>query len=167
MGHNADPAGRPRAIDWWAIPPAFGFSRRRLDADSTGMLLLTNDGELAHRLAHPRFEVHKTYEVVLDGDLDDRFCANSNKDCTCRSRSTGPPHRPIRLQLISRERRTTKLMELHEGRNRQIRRMLLLVGHKVRKLHRVQVGPVKMTGLKSGSWRDLTPEELEALHHAS
>lgn len=167
---NADPAGRPRAIDLVGHPTGVRlFPVGRLDADSTGMLLLTNDGELAHRLAHPRFEVHKTYEVVLDGDLDDRALRKLEQGLHLADRDQpGRRTEPIRLQLISRDRRTTKvLMELHEGRNRQIRRMLLLVGHKVRKLHRVQVGPVKMTGLKSGSWRDLTPEELEALHHAS
>lgn len=167
---NADPAGRPRAIDLVGHPSGVRlFPVGRLDADSTGMLLLTNDGELAHRLAHPRFEVHKTYEVVLDGDLDDASLRKLEQGLHLADRDRpGRRTEPVRLQLVSRERRTTKvLMELHEGRNRQIRRMLLLVGHKVRKLHRVQIGPVKMTDLKSGMWRELTPDELEALQTAS
>ena len=165
---NADPAGRPRAIDLVGHPTGVRlFPVGRLDADSTGMLLLTNDGELAHRLAHPRFEVHKTYEVVLDGDLDDSALRKLEQGLHLADRDRpGRRTEPIRVQLISRERRTTKnLKELHEGRNRQFGASCSRGTQGANSTGYKWVS--QNDGSKSGTWRELTPEELEALQNAS
>ncbi|UCD74011.1 MAG: rRNA pseudouridine synthase [Phycisphaerales bacterium] len=172
---NEDPEGRKRAIDLVNHPARTRlYSVGRLDLDSSGLLLLTNDGELANRLTHPRFGVHKTYEVTVEGSLDEDAVRKleagvflSDRRAT-KGRKPGRKTSRSRLKLLRRERDRTKLlMELREGRNRQVRRMLLDVGHKVKKLRRVQMGPLKLKGLKPGQWRELLPKELEALKKAA
>lgn len=171
---NHDPAGRPRAVDLVRHRTRCRlFPVGRLDADSSGLLLLTNDGDLAHRIAHPRFGVHKVYEVTVDGALDaaavrkleagvfltDRRGPGTGRD----GRRTGRS----RLRLLRTARDRTKLlMELREGRNRQIRRMMHRVGHSVRRLRRVRLGPLTLAGLRPGQWRDLRPQEIQALRRA-
>jgi len=172
---NADPEGRTRAIDLIDHPSgARLYPVGRLDAESSGLLLLTNDGELANRVTHPRYGVHKVYEVTVDGTLDatavrklERGIFLSSFHAT-RGRKPGRSTTRSRLKLdrVSRDR-THLLMELREGRNRQIRRMMLYVGHKVRKLRRVQLGPLKLRDLRPGQWRELLPSEVEALRKAS
>jgi 23S rRNA pseudouridine2605 synthase len=172
---NRDPEGRRRAIDLVkhrSRPRLYPVGR--LDADSSGLLLLTNDGELANRLTHPRYGVPKVYEVTVAGSLDedavkrleagvflsDRYASKGKKP--------GRKTRRSRLTLLKRGRdRTLLLMELREGRNREVRRMMLRVGHKVKKLRRVRMGPLKLTGLRAGQWRELMPKELAALRKAA
>ena len=168
---NADPAGRPRAIDLVDHPTGVRlYAAGRLDMDSTGLLLMTNDGELANRITHPRFHLPKTYEVTVRGLLD----ADGVRRLTeglflprhtgSRGRKTGRCH----IRLIRRDRDGTRLLiELREGRNRQIRRMLQRLGHPVKKLRRIQLGPLKLKGLRPGQWRALTPQELRALKRAA
>lgn len=202
---NSDPEGRPRAIDLVQHPdkPRL-YPVGRLDMDSSGLLLLTNDGDFANRLTHPRYEVHKGYEVVVGGLLDaaaaqrlehgiflpERKRAGASKrggaarpSAAPRSAvapsATGAPKPPVAgphgrrtqrstLRVLARDRdRTILYMELREGRNRQIRRMMLQLGHPVKKLKRVCMGPLQLRGLGIGEWRELTGRELTALRKAA
>jgi pseudouridine synthase len=172
---NRDPEGRRRAIDLVQHPagPRL-YPVGRLDVDSSGLLLLTNDGELANRITHPRYGVHKVYEVTVAGSLDEAAVKKLERGVFLSDRYTTKGKKPgrktqrSRLKLLKRGRdRTLLLMELREGRNREIRRMMLYVGHKVKKLRRVQMGPLKLTGLRTGQWRELQPTELNALKKAA
>ena len=172
---NRDPEGRRRAIDLVQHPagPRL-YPVGRLDVDSSGLLLLTNDGELANRITHPRYGVHKVYEVTVAGSLDEAAVKKLESGIflsdryTTRGKKPGRKTQRSRLKLLKRGRdRTLLVMELREGRNREIRRMMLHVGHKVKKLRRVQMGPLKMSGLRAGQWRELMPTELSALKKAT
>lgn len=184
---NEDPEGRRRAIDLIHHParPRL-YPVGRLDVESSGLLLLTNDGDLANRLMHPRYGVHKSYEVTVEGTLDAPAVARLERGVFLtnardrgrtdrRRRGTAPARdhgggRTRRSQLTllrSSRQRTRLLMQLREGRNRQIRRMMARVGHKVRKLRRIQLGPLKLKGLRPGQWRELLPQELAALKRAA
>lgn len=132
----------------------------RLDADTTGALLLTNDGDLAHRLAHPRYEVDKVYEVE---------CWSQPTDADLQRLRDGVeledgPTRPATVRRIA-----GALVELtiHEGRNRQVKRMLEAVGHRVKRLHRSRYGPLEVGGLEPGAWRELEASEVEQLRRAT
>jgi pseudouridine synthase len=170
---NDDPDGRKRAIDLVDHPAGTRlYPVGRLDADSSGLLLLTNDGEMANRLTHPRYGVHKVYELTVDGGLDDEAVRKLERGIFLtgrrRGRDRGRRTTRSRLTLLRSGRdRSRLLMELREGRNRQIRRMMLRVGHKVRKLRRIQMGPLKLKGLRPGQWRELLPNEIEALRRAA
>jgi pseudouridine synthase len=172
---NDDPEGRTRAIDLVRHPSrARLYPVGRLDIESSGLLLLTNDGALANRITHPRYGLHKTYEVTVAGALDEDDVAKLERGVFLSDRHTSKGKRSGRkttrshLKLLKRGRDRTKLlMELREGRNRQVRRMMLYVGHKVKKLRRVQMGPLKLSGLRPGQWRELLPKELEALRKAT
>ncbi|MCH8007182.1 MAG: rRNA pseudouridine synthase [Planctomycetes bacterium] len=165
---NADPQGRRRAIDLIDLPSARArlYPAGRLDIDSSGLLLLTNDGELANRLTHPRYCVHKVYEVTVKGAVDDETVRRLEAGLFLGDRRSGSGSRTgrSRLRLIKRARQRTLLrMELGEGRNRQIRRMLAKLGYPVTKLRRIELGPLKLKGLRVGEWRMLTAGELRAL----
>jgi 23S rRNA pseudouridine2605 synthase len=131
----------------------------RLDADTTGALLLTNDGPLAHRLAHPRYGVEKAYEADVAGDPTDatlaRLAAGIELD--------DGPTAPARVRRLGHGR--VELV-LHEGRNRQVRRMLEAVGHPVRRLHRRGYAGLDLRGLAPGTWRELSAEEIARLREA-
>jgi len=167
---NRDPQGRRRAIDLIDHPdkPRL-FPVGRLDVESSGLLLLTNDGELANRLTHPRYGVHKGYEVTVGGRLDQDDIDRLEKGIflTGRDHHGGRRTSQSRLSILKRDRDRTRLfMELREGRNRQIRRMLASLGYPVKKLRRVRMGPIALKGLSPGEWRELTPGELTALRRA-
>jgi pseudouridine synthase len=132
----------------------------RLDADTTGALLLTNDGELSHRLAHPKYEVDKVYEVETwtqpsDADLE-RLRGGIELD-------DGPTH-PADVRRLDGARIE---LTIHEGRNRQVKRMFEAIGHRVRSLHRARYGPLTLEGLEPGQWRELEPSEVEQLQGAA
>ena len=150
-----DPQGRTTVVDLVGLPVRV-VPVGRLDADTTGALLLTNDGELAHRLAHPRYEVDKVYEVETwtqptDADLDRLRRGVELED---------GPTRPAEVRRIDGARIE---LTLHEGRNRQVKRMLEAVGHRVKRLHRSRYGPLLVGGLEPGAWRVLEPSEVERL----
>ena len=153
---NDDPAGRPRVIDILPEIPQRVYSIGRLDEQSTGLMLLTNDGELAHRLAHPRYEVDKVYLAEVDGDPSRETLARLEQGVELEDGRTAPARArrlgPGRVELV-----------LHEGRKHQVKRMLQAVGHPVRRLHRSRYGPLTLDGLKVGQWRELTREELALL----
>lgn len=170
---NDDPGGRRRAIDLVVHPSkARLFPVGRLDLDSSGVLILTNDGELAMRLTHPRHGIRKEYEVTVRGELSDRDIERLQRGILLtgrwrRKRSAVRAmerNRASSIELVHRDRDRTRLkITLAEGRNRQIRRMMAKLGHPVRKLRRLKIGPLTLKGLKPGQWRDLTPRELEQL----
>ncbi|MBT8487146.1 MAG: rRNA pseudouridine synthase [Phycisphaerales bacterium] len=168
---NDDPQGRRRAIDLVDHPLRTRlYPVGRLDVDSSGLLLLTNDGELANRLTHPRYGIHKTYEVTIDGTVDEEELGRLSAGVFLPDRQRGRGRRTVRskMTMLKRDRDRTRVrMELREGRNRQIRRMMLRVGHKVRKLRRIELGPLKLKGLRPGQWRELLPAELTALRRSA
>ena len=132
----------------------------RLDADTTGVLLLTNDGELAHRLAHPRYEVEKVYEAEVEGEPDDEALRRLAEGVELDDGPTAPARvrrlGPSRVELA-----------IHEGRKHQVKRMLEVVGYPVRELHRSRYAGLTPGGLEPGSWRELTPAEVDALRAAT
>ena len=133
----------------------------RLDYDSEGLLLLTNDGDLAARLTHPSHEVDKTYLARVTGQLSEeeihRLRAGVVLDDGFRTS-------PAKVNVIRVETfASAVLITIHEGHNRQVRRMMEAVGHKVLLLRRVKFGPIDLRGLARGEWRDLTDAEVRAL----
>ncbi len=128
----------------------------RLDADTTGVLLLTNDGELAHRLAHPRYEVEKVYEAEVEGEPFDEALAALERGLDLDDGPTAPA-RARRLGASRLE------LSIHEGRKHQVKRMLEVVGHPVRRLHRSRYAGLTAEGLEPGEWRELREDEVASL----
>jgi pseudouridine synthase len=151
----SDPQGRATVVGLVAHPSRV-VPVGRLDAETTGALLLTNDGDLAHRLAHPRYEVDKVYEVETDRPID---------DTQLRRLAEGVELEDGRTARAAARRLGDGRIELtiHEGRNRQVRRMLEAVGCRVTHLHRSRYGPLTVEGLEPGAWRELEPLEVERL----
>jgi len=150
----------------------------RLDADSTGLILLTDDGDLAHRLTHPRYEVAKVYRVSVRGRVTDEDVQKLKKGLFLVGRGDpggGTTRRAsfAHVRLISRmhrrgkEPRTRLAVTLREGQNRQIRRLVARLGHKVLRLERVSLGPLRIQGLPVGHWRHLRPGEVASLRRAA
>src|SRR5436190_3414384 len=150
-----DPQGRPTVVDLVDLPERV-VPVGRLDADTTGALLLTNDGELAHRLAHPRYEVDKVYEADVRGEPSEAALERLRSGVELDDGPTAPAQ--ARLLAPSRVELT-----IHEGRNHQVKRMLEAVGHPVVRLHRSGYGPLTLAGLAPGSWRELEPGEIRPL----
>jgi pseudouridine synthase len=151
----SDPQGRPTVVDLVRVDSRV-VPVGRLDADTTGALLLTNDGELAHRLAHPRYEVDKVYVVELDAPANDEQLDQLARGVELDDGPTAPA-RVRRLGGTSLE------LTIHEGRNRQVRRMVEAVDRRVVRLHRSRYGPLTLEGLEPGAWRRLEPSEVERL----
>jgi 23S rRNA pseudouridine2605 synthase len=142
----------------------------RLDADSSGLILLTNDGELANRLTHPRFEVPKTYRVQVGGGPVREVALRALRDGVELDDGPTAPARVRRVRGVGSRVGSnlgvgSNLLELtiHEGRNRQVRRMCAAVGHQVLALERVAFGPLRLDGLAPGAYRRLSEREIEAL----
>ncbi len=157
---NADPAGRPRVVDLVAEVPERVYSVGRLDEDSTGLMILTNDGELANKLAHPKFGVEKVYRALVAG-----FPARETLDKLVEGvwLSDGKA-RAKRVRPVGKKGEATLLeMVLAEGKNREVRRMLAKLGHKVMSLQRVAVGPISLKGLPIGQYRHLNAREVDLL----
>jgi pseudouridine synthase len=128
----------------------------RLDVETTGALLLTNDGELAHRLAHPKYEVEKVYEAEVEGEPSEEALRQLAEGVELEDGMTAPAEvRRLGPSLIE--------LSIHEGRNRQVRRMLEAVGHPVRRLHRSRYAGLTVEDLAPGDWRELGDEEVGAL----
>ena len=133
----------------------------RLDRMSEGLMLLTNDGELAHALTHPSREVPKTYRVWVDGAVSPATVGRLRSGVMLDD----GPARAVAARIVRTTGRETVLeLTLHEGRKREVRRMCLAVGHPVRRLVRVRLGPLTLRGLPTGAWRYLTPQEVQALY---
>ena len=161
---NRDPSGRPRVIDLVPNAKQRLFTVGRLDLNSEGLIILTNDGELANRLTHPRYKVPKTYRVLVAGHPDREVTAKLRSGVHLAeglAKVTG-------VQIKRRHKQSTILeMVLNEGRNREIRRVLAKVGHKVLLLVRIAVGPVKLGDLPAGQYRQLTAKEVSSLRQAT
>ncbi|MDH3718677.1 MAG: rRNA pseudouridine synthase [Planctomycetota bacterium] len=161
---SQDPAGRPRVVD--LVPEAAGrlFTVGRLDMDSEGLMLLTNDGELANRLAHPRFGVEKRYEVQVAGYPEPEVLRKLRKGVVLADGV-------VRAQAarVKRRHKQSSVLEivLKEGKNREIRRMLAAQGHKVQRLRRVALGSLRLGQLPVGEYRELTRGELKQLRTAA
>lgn len=151
----SDPQGRRTVVD--LVPPEPRVVPvGRLDVDTTGALLLTNDGDLAHRLAHPRYGVPKVYEADVEGSPSEAALARLRGGVELDDGVTAPAGarliRPGRIELT-----------LHEGRNRQVKRMCEAIGHPVRRLHRSRYAGLAVDGLRRGEWRALTRDEVAGL----
>jgi pseudouridine synthase len=159
---SSDPQGRRTVQDYFLDFPARLYNVGRLDVNSEGLLLMTNDGELANRMMHPRYHVKKRYYVVCDGELTLDQAARLTNGVELEDGMTAPAH----VERIRRTRtgQTSFEIVIREGRNRQIRRMLDAVGHKTLLLRREQVGPIKLGSLAPGQWRHLNERELEDLY---
>jgi len=153
----SDPQGRPTVTDLTPELPAGVVPVGRLDAETEGLLIMTDDGELAHRIAHPSFELQKVYELTAEGTMTEETRLRLERGIELDERTTAPA--VVRV-LRRNGGRTKATMTIHEGRKRQVRRMLDLVGHRVLELRRTRVGPVELGDLKSGSHRPLTGREL-------
>jgi len=157
----ADPQGRQTVLSLVPSEPRV-FPVGRLDRDTSGVLLLTNDGALAHRLLHPRYHIEKEYEVVVEGKVPTAALQSLRRGILLEGETR--PTSPAKVRVVSAGPPYTRLrMILGEGRNRQVRRMLEAVGHPVLQLRRVRIGPVTLGDLPVGSWRLLTGEEVRAL----
>lgn len=155
----SDPHGRPTVVDLVdhevrVVPVG------RLDVDTSGALLLTNDGQLAHRLAHPRYGVPKVYDVDIEGSPSPAELDVLRRGVMLEDGRTAPAE----VRIIRRGSRFSRLeITLHEGRNRQVRRMCEAIGHRVKSLHRRRYAGLRLIGLGPGEWRELTPDEVATL----
>ena len=157
---NSDPAGKPRVVDLLPEIPQRVYTVGRLDEQSTGLLILTNDGELANKLAHPKYGVEKIYRVVVAGEPAREVLDKLTQGLWIAEGKV----RAKRVKVIGRKGQASILeMVLAEGKNREIRRMLAALGHKVMSLTRIAVGPVGLKGLPVGGCRPLTGQEVELL----
>jgi 23S rRNA pseudouridine2605 synthase len=161
----SDPQGRPTISDLVADRPERLFHVGRLDTDTAGLLLLTNDGEFAQRMAHPSYEVDKTYVAEVDG----RVSKTTVEQLLAGVELDDGPVTVSAARVVGQGVQDRSIIELviHEGRNRIVRRLLDQLGHPVRKLTRIAIGPIQLTGLKAGELRDLTNDELGALLDAA
>jgi 23S rRNA pseudouridine2605 synthase len=160
---SSDPAGRPRVID--LLPPNSprAYCVGRLDISTEGLILVTNDGELANGLTHPRHGVEKIYQVQVAGQVDRDVIAQLQRGMHLAEGFAHAKH----VRIKSRRKRSTILeMVLDEGRNREVRRLLARVGHKVQRLKRVAVGPVRLGDLPVGAVRPLSRKEIQSLERA-
>jgi len=165
---RSDPQGRPTVMDLMKAVKEYIYPVGRLDYDSEGLLLLTNDGELAARLTHPRHEVEKVYEARVKGVPDDRTVERLARGVVIEGRRTAPAK--IRVsEPISKASGEQTIVELsiHEGRQRQVRKMFDSVGHPVVRLKRVRIGPIEDPEMPPGHWRELTPQEIGRLQRSA
>jgi 23S rRNA pseudouridine2605 synthase len=156
----SDPQGRPLVTDLLSSVPVRVYPVGRLDFDSMGLLLLTNDGEWANRLTHPRYRVPRTYKVTVSGQITDEAIGLLNKGVRLKD---GPAGRP-KITLITRNKRQSIFrMTITQGKSRQIRRMMESVGFSVVHLIRIGFGGLALGDLKVGEYRYLETDEVESL----
>lgn len=168
-----DPEGRPTVGDFVDVPDVYAAGR--LDYDSEGLLLLTSDGKLAHRITHPRYKLPKVYWVQVEHLPNDEALAQLRAGVLIKNQTT----RPAQVERLAtdpqlfprskpiRYRQTVPTawlkITLKEGRKRQVRRMTAAVGHPTLRLIRTAIGPIELGDLEPGQWRDLTPSEMAQL----
>lgn len=171
-----DPEGRATVGDYVEVPDVYAAGR--LDYDSEGLLLLTSDGKLAHRITHPRYKLEKTYLVQVENIPSPAALERLRRGVLVKGEKT----RPARAELLSEDPlifprvppiRYRKMIptawlkiSLREGRKRQVRRMTAAIGHPTLRLVRIAIGPITLGDLQPGQWRDLTPTELGQLHRS-
>ena len=163
-----DPERRRTVIDLLKGVREYVYPVGRLDYESEGLLLLTSDGDLAARLTHPRHEVERVYEAVLVGAPADADLEKLRRGIFLDGSRTAPAQvRRAGTVKQGRQELTRLIVTLHEGRNRQVRRMCASIGHPVRKLTRTRMGPIALGDLRPGHWRDLTEREVRLLRAAA
>lgn len=162
---RSDPQRRPTVLDLLRGVREYVYPVGRLDYDTEGLLLLTNDGDLAARLTHPRHGVERTYEARVAGVPDERDLERLRTGIPLEGRRT----LPAAVDLVTRGRSAESVLRItiREGRNRQVRRMCEAVGHPLRALRRTRIGPLVDRRLQPGQWRELTEQEIGALRRAS
>ncbi len=137
------------------------FPVGRLDYNSEGLIILTNDGELANRLIHPRYKVEKTYHVLIKGNLTNEDLKKLSEGIQIGEVKT----QPAKVKILDMGKKTTFVeIKIKEGKKRQIRKMFQQIGYEVKKLRRVKFGPIKLGNLKKGQWRYLTEKEIKILY---
>ena len=167
---RSDPQGRPTVLDLIREVREYVYPVGRLDYDSEGLLLLTNDGDLAARLTHPRHEVDKVYEARVRGVPDEHVLERLAKGVTIEGQRTAPAKVRLLDPAAKRpaEKEQTRIeLAIHEGRQRQVRKMFDAVGHPVVRLRRVRIGPIADPDMPPGHWRELTPQEVGRLQRAA
>jgi len=170
---RSDPQRRRTVLDLLAGVREYVYPVGRLDYDTEGLLLLTNDGDLAARLTHPRHGVERTYEARVAGMPDHDGIERLRRGIPLDGRRTQPAtvvllnKAPATRLAARREPEGVLLITIREGRNRQVRRMLEAIGHPVKKLVRKRIGPLSDRQLKPGEWRELRAEEVRALQRAA
>ncbi len=156
----SDPEGRATVMDKFRDYPVRLYPVGRLDYDSEGLLILTNDGDMMNRALHPSREVSKVYLTKVSNQVTDEEIAALRRGVIIDGKITSPAS----VRLIRRETfDTVLLISIHEGRNRQVRKMISAIGHQVVSLKRVEFGPVSLGPLPSGQWRRLTDNEIKRL----
>lgn len=156
-----DQFGRPTVLDLVSGVKARIFPVGRLDYDTEGLLILTNDGELTYRITHPSHNIDKTYQAVVKGRISAQDIAAFKQGIIIEGYKTAP----ARLEIIRMLGEDTLVhITIHEGRNRQVRKMCDAIGHKVLKLKRICIGKLELGDLKVGSWRHMTKEEVAYLY---
>lgn len=156
----SDPEGRACVLDHFRDYPVRLYPVGRLDYDSEGLLLLTNDGALTERMLHPSHQVDKTYLARVTGNVAAEEIQQLRKGVMLDDHKTSP----AKARLIRQETFAAQvLITIHEGRNRQVRRMFEAVGHQVLQLRRVKFGPLELGSLPRGQWRELTEDEIRKL----
>ena len=157
----SDPEGRAAVLDHFRDYPVRLYPVGRLDYDSEGLLLLTNDGALTERMLHPSHLVEKTYLARVTGQVSMGSVRQLRAGVMLDDHKTAP----AKVRIIKEETfATVVLVTIHEGRNRQVRRMFEALGHRVLQLRRVKFGPLELGDLPRGQWRELTAEEVRRLH---
>jgi 23S rRNA pseudouridine2605 synthase len=162
---RSDPQRRPTVMELIGGVREYVYPVGRLDFETEGLLILTNDGDLAARLTHPRHEVLRVYEVRVLGVPDQHDIDRLSKGVTIEGRRTDPAR--VELTPGRHEGHATLRITIGEGRNRQVRRMFETIGHPVDYLRRVAIGPLRDTKLRPGQWRELTEAEVAALRKAT
>ncbi len=159
-----DPHAEKTVADYFRMIPERLFPVGRLDRDTTGLLLMTNDGELAFRLTHPKFGVKKRYVARVRGSVTDEAVKRLEAGVELEDGMTAP----CQIRVEKRDKKQTLLtVTLHEGKKRQIRRIFQKIGHGVMELERMSFGPLSLSDMKMGEKRKLTPEETAALFEAA
>ena len=159
---RSDPQRRRTVLDLLHGVREYVYPVGRLDYDTQGLLLLTNDGDLAAKLTHPRHQVDRTYEAYVAGMPNDEAIDRLRRGIPLDGRRTLPAD-VLLVNKGRRDRNGVLIITIREGRNRQVRRMLEAVGHPVETLRRIRFGPLSVRGLKPGEWRDLSEVEVEKL----
>lgn len=160
LSAERDDSSSARTVRSLVPLPGHFYPVGRLDLNSEGLILLTDDGELANLLTHPRYEHPKEYHVQVEGSPDDSVLQQWQRGVYLDGQRTAP----AQVSILSREKdRTWLRVIMHEGRKRQIRRIAASLGHPVQRLIRVRIGPIQLGNLKPGQWRTLSNREVEAL----
>ncbi|HWE04485.1 MAG TPA: pseudouridine synthase [Tepidisphaeraceae bacterium] len=169
--NNPNEARQTKATDF--LPPGLPgrlYPVGELDADSKGLLLLTNDGDLTNRMTHPRYGIAKVYRAIVDGSITPEALKELQEGVWLADPYTGEAFKTAATQVsvVKRLRERSVLdITIHEGKNRQIRRLLAKLGHKARELTRTKMGPLTLVGLKPGQFRELSPREVRRLREVT